>query len=67
MDSQEILSLIDLVVTQKLKVSRAEEVFGPAEDTSPTQIQVEPRDKRLQYVILDTFPKSTDIVVSVAI
>jgi hypothetical protein len=67
MDSQEILSIIDLVVTQKLKVSRAEEVFGPAEDTSPTQVQLEPRDDRFEYIILETFPTSPDIVVSVAI
>ncbi len=67
MDSKEILSLIDVVVAQQLKVSRAEEIFGPAEDTSPTQIQVEPRDERFEYVILETFPKAPDIVISVAI
>lgn len=67
MDPKEILSLVDLVVAQQLKVSRAEEIFGPPEDKSPTQIQVEPRDDRFEYVILETFPQSPDIVISVAI
>jgi hypothetical protein len=67
MNSQEILGIIELVVPQKLKVSRAEEVFGPAERRSPMQLKLEPRDRRFEYVILETPAAAPDIVVSVMI
>lgn len=67
MDTPEITRLIEFVVGDELTLRQTQAQFGKIKSRSPTQVLLDPNDRRFERVVAETLPPGSEVVVSIAI